>query len=290
MRITGARLMSLNMAATAGNQESVATASEQVTSGKRVTKPSDDPIAWAAAQRANVRKLVTAGGTAAMQTARDRLTETDASLATIGDAVSQVRALAIQGSNDSYSATSRKEIGLQVRALFEGALRAANQQSSDGEYLLAGSSSLIEPFTAAGAYVGDSATRSLDNGTLASVSGTTLTAANGVDVLPLLARVAAALDTNDEAALATTLGELDTAVRQVSVTRSRGGAASSVLETTLAANAQFDENLTKEIARHVEVDTIEAATNLAKASQALEASRLVSSHITSLLDPRNMGL
>jgi len=290
MRITGARLMSLNQAATAAHQETLASAAEQVTSGKRVTTPSDDPIAWAAAQRANVRKLVTAGGTAAMETARDRLSETDAALATIGDAVSQVRSLAIQGANDSYSPTSRKEIGLQVRALFEGALRAANQQSANGEYLLAGSSSLAQPFTAAGAYVGDAATRSLDNGTLASISGSSLTAANGVDVLPLLARVAAALDANDTAALATTIGELDAAVRQVGVARTHGGAASSVLETTLNANAQLEDNLTKEIARHVEVDTVAAATKLAKASQALEASRLISSHIMSLLDPRNMGL
>jgi flagellar hook-associated protein 3 FlgL len=290
MRITGGRMMSLNQAANAAGQEAVAEASDHVTTGKRVGKPSDDPTAWAAAQRANMRKLATSGGTAAMEVARDRLYETDASLATIGDAVDQIRALAIQGNNATHSADSRSQIGAQVRALFEGALRAANAQSPNGEYLLAGSNSLTTPYSATGVYAGDAATRSLDNGTLASISGSTLTAANGVDVLPLLARVATALETNNTADLALSLTDLDTAVKQVALTRSRGGAAQVVLNTTLEANAQLDANLTNEISRHVEIDSIEAATKLAKASQALEASRVVSSHITSLLDPRNMGL
>lgn len=290
MRISGGRMMSLNAAANATQQEAVAGASEQVTTGKRVTTPSDDPVAWAAAQRANVRKVAMSGGTAAMEVARDRLYETDASLATIGDAVDQIRALAIQGNNASQNASSRAEIGAQVRALFEGALRAANAQSPNGEYLLAGTNSLSAPFAATGAYTGDAATRSLDNGALASISGNALTAANGVDVLPLLARVATALETNNTADLSLSLTDLDDAVKQVALARSRGGAAQSVLDTTLEANAQLDENLTKEISRHVEVDSIAAATKLAKASQALEASRVVSSHITSLLDPRNMGL
>jgi flagellar hook-associated protein 3 FlgL len=289
MRITGARLMTLEMAATAAHQEHLADAAEQVSSGKRVDVPSDDPIAWASAQRANLRKQVLAGHTAALESTRDRLAETDGALATIGDAVSQARSLAIQGANASYGPAERKALGVQVRSLFEGALRAANSQNSDGEYLLAGYGSMTQPFSATGAYVGDANTRVV-SGSIAGVSGAALTAPNGVDVLPLLSRVADALDSNDETALAAAIGELNTATQQVSLARSHGGAASSVLESTLTAHAQLDDTLTQEIARHVEVDAIAAATELAKTSQALEASRLVAQHIATLLDPRNMGL
>lgn len=289
MRITGARLMNLEMAATAAHQEHLAEAAEQVSSGKRVTTPSDDPIAWASAQRANVRKLVLAGDTAALETTRDRLAETDGALAAIGDAVAQVRTLAIQGANDSYGANERKALGIQVRSLFEGALRAANTQSPDGEYLLAGFASQSQPFAATGVYTGDPNTRDVAGG-LASISGVSLTAAAGVDVLPLLVRVADALENNDKTALATAIGELGTAVQQVSLARTHGGAASSVLESTLTSHAQLADNLTQEIARNVEVDAIAAATDLAKTSQALEASRLVAQHVAALLDPRNMGL
>lgn len=291
MRITGGRMMSLNAAIGAAQQEAVAGASEQVSTGKRVTTPSDDPTAWAAAQRANVKKIANGGSATAMELARDRLIESDAALASVGDAVDQVRALAIQASNDSYNATDRQAMGLQVRALFEGALAAANTQMPNGEYLFAGNNSLTKPFDPAGAYGGDSETRSLvENGSITSIAGSALTSANGVDVLPLLARVAQALDTNDKTTLTSLLGDLDSAVKQVANTRSRGGAAQNVLDTTLAASASLDENLTKEISRHVEIDAVAAATNLAKTSQALDASRIVSSYITKMLDPRNMGL
>jgi flagellar hook-associated protein 3 FlgL len=289
MRVTGSRLMDMSAAVTAKNQEALASASEQVSSGKRVLRPSDDPVAYAAAQRANVRKLVTGGATSAMQVAQERLAETDAALATIGDAVSQARALAVQGANDSYDATARRELGLQVRGLFEGALAAANAQSSDGEYLLAGSNSLARPFDASGAYQGDASARAL-GGSFTTVAGSSLTAASGVDVLPVLSRLAAALEANDKAGITTALGELDTATKQVNTARTRGGAASSVLEGALAANEQLDVNLANQISNHVEIDAIDAATSLAKTTQALEASRVVSSHIATLLDPRMMGL
>src|SRR3712207_8470983 len=57
----------------------------------RVTKPSDDPAAWIAAQRASAKKTLTEGATTALAAGRDRLDLVDNALASIGDVVSQVR-------------------------------------------------------------------------------------------------------------------------------------------------------------------------------------------------------
>jgi flagellar hook-associated protein 3 FlgL len=239
-----------------------------------------------------VHRLRAGGATAALELGRDQLAATDGALATIGDVVAEVRALAIQGNSASYDAAARDELAVQVRALFGAALAAANQRAPSGEYLLAGAASLTAPFDAAGGYAGDPTTRALPDGSLVSIAGASLTAAvpGGVDVLPLLDRVATALTTSDRATLNTAVGELATAVRQVADAPARGGAAASVLDTTLAANAQLDVQLAETIARGVEIDPIAAATELAQATQSLEASRLVSSHIANLLDPRAMGL
>jgi flagellar hook-associated protein 3 FlgL len=291
MRVTGNRLIDQSSAATTRSQTEVGTASQQASTGMRVDKPSDDPSAWLAARRANLKKALTEGASAAVQASRERLDETDGALAAIGDAVSQVRALAVQGSSDSYNATTRAELGLQVRALFQTALAAANTKSADGEYLFAGSASLTEPFDATGTYVGDSTTRAVptfEGGTTAAtVAGSDLTAAAGVDVLAVLDRVATALANNDTTALSAGLGELDTAVKQVSRMRTRSGVEMSVLDDTATAQGALADNLTKTIARHVEADAIGAATALAKATQALEVSRAVTSHIVSLLGSRS---
>jgi len=53
----------------------------------------------------------------------------------------------------------------------------------------------------------------------------------------------------------------------------------------VAAHDVLSEHFAKTISDAVEVDTVAAASDLAKASQALEISRAVSSHIVSLLDP-----
>lgn len=290
MRVTGNRLIEMSAAATAANQSKVAAAAAEASSGIRVTKPSDDPAAWAAGQRAALHKTLTAGATSALEAGRERLDLVDSSLATIADAVAQVRTLAVQGASAGYNAGDRAELAEQVRALFASSLAAANTQSADGEYILAGTQSLTQPFSATGAYAGDAIARDVpateSTVTSSTVSGSALTAGNGVDVLPLFDRVATALANNDVPALQATLGDLATAVKQVALTRSRVGGVMNVVDASLDATRALDEQLTNEVSRAIEADAIASATNLAKTSQVLDASRAVTSHIVALLDPR----
>jgi flagellar hook-associated protein 3 FlgL len=287
MRITGNRLIDLAAASTSKNQSAVAEVAAEVSSGLRVTAPSEDPTAWLAAQRTKLHKALSEGTGAAVVESRDRLQVTDNAMASIGDVVSQIRTLAVQAASDTYNANDRIALGAQVRGLFLSALDSANVQGRDGEYLLAGSNSLTAPFDPAGAYTGDARVRSVpsDNSLTAGVTiaGADLTAANGVDILPLLDRVATALSTNDLPALLGTLPDLDTAVKQVSTIRSHTGGAMSFLDQTTTARAALEENMQQAISRFVEVDTVSAASELAKATQSLEVSRAVTQHILAAL-------
>src|SRR5262252_2033542 len=122
MRITGNRLIDLSAASTAKNQNAVAAASAEVSSGLRVNDPSDDPEAWLAAQRTKLSQALSQGTGAAVATSRGRLEVTDNALASLGDIVSQVRALAVQGASDTYNPANRAGLGTQVRGLFQNAL------------------------------------------------------------------------------------------------------------------------------------------------------------------------
>jgi flagellar hook-associated protein 3 FlgL len=289
MRITGNRLIDLAAASTTRNQSAVGKVAEQVSSGMRVTAPSDDPTAWLAAQRSKLHKALSEGTGAAVIESRERLQVTDNALASLGDIVSQIRTLAVQGASDTYNADNRVALGAQVRGLFRSALDSANVQGRDGEYLLAGTNSLTAPFDPTGVYTGDAIVRSVpsDSSLTAGVTiaGSDLTAANGVDVLPLLDRVATALSTNDLPALLGALPDLDTAVKQMSTIRSHTGGAMSFLDQTTTARAALEENLQQAISRFVEIDTVSAASELAKATQSLEVSRAVTQHILAALTP-----
>lgn len=289
MRITGNRLIDLAAASTTRGQAQVATSAGQLSSGLRVTTPSDDPEAWLAAQRGKLRQALSQGTGAAVQAGRDRLEVTDNALASLGDIVSQIRSLAVQGASDSYNPADRAALGGQIRGLFQNALDSANVRGTDGEYLLAGAASLTPPFDATGAYLGDASVRSLpaDGGatTGVTIAGTALTGASGVDVLPLLDRVATALSANDMTTLGAALPDLATAIKQISAARSGAGGAMNVLDQTTAARTVLEQDLQQTISRLVEVDTVTAASELAKATQALEVSRTVSAHVVALLAP-----
>jgi flagellar hook-associated protein 3 FlgL len=290
MRVTGNRMIDLATGATAAGQTRVASAAQEVTTGLRVTRPSDDPNAYVSAERAKLHKNLVDGSTRAVQTSREHLAQVDGALATVGEALSQIRGLALQGNSATYNSSDRAQMAEQVRTLFTASLGAANIRSAEGEYLLAGTASLTEPFSATGVYSGNAATldvaTSADTSVRATVSGSELTAASGgVDVLPLMSRVATALATNDTATLATTLDELAKAVEQVGLARTRVGGSMKVLESTVTAHAELTESLTKTISNEVEVDSLAAASNLAKTSQALEVSRTVTSHLIALLKP-----
>lgn len=290
MRITGHRMIDLSATSTSRSQEAVAARSAEVTSGLKVAKPSDDPTAYAAAERAKVRKVISEGTGAAVKASRDRLEETDGALGSLGDILSRVQELAVQGANASYNAGDRAELGAEIHSLFLSALGAANTQSTNGEYLLGGSQSGAPPFDATGAYVGDALARAIpaseNANSFATIPGSRLTAAYGVDVMPLLERVASALSSNNLSALQTGIADLHTAVQQVGLTRTVTGGSMNVLDATVTARDLLSQHLSEEVARNVEVDSIGAASALANASAALEASRAVTSHLVSLLDPR----
>ena len=290
MRVTGNRMIDLATGATAAGQGRVASVAQQVTSGLRVTRPSDDPTAYVAAERAKLHKSLVDGSTKAVQASRERLDLVDGALATVGDVISQIRSLALQGSSATYSASDRAQMAEQVRALMQTAIGSANVRAADGEYLLAGSASVSAPFSSAGAYSANAETRdvatSADTSVRATTSGADLTAVNGgVDVLPLMDRVAAALSANDPTALAATLNDLATAVEQVGLARTRVGSSMAVLDATMSAHGELADSLAKTISDEVEVDSLAAASNLAKTSQALEVSRTVTAHLINLLNP-----
>ncbi len=108
-----------------------------------------------------------------------------------------------------------------------------------------------------------------------------------MDVLPLLEKVSVALKTNNLTALQTGITDLQTAIQQVGTARTLTGGAMNVLDSTAQARDLLSQHLAVEISNSVESDSIAAASELAHATTALEASRMVSAHLVALLDPRS---
>jgi flagellar hook-associated protein 3 FlgL len=127
---TVARLTALNRAADE--------AQEQIATGKRLTVPADDPVAFtraAVVRRSDTAAAATARG---IDAASRRLTATDTALAGMSEIVQRARELALQGSNATLSATDRGLLATEVGELLAAAKSLAETRGSDGERLFAG--------------------------------------------------------------------------------------------------------------------------------------------------------
>jgi len=139
----------------------------QLSSGKRVVTPSDDPTA-------SVQMLQLQHGvdiTNAYQTnigyAESSLTDEEQAVSSITDILQRVRELALQSNSGLLDNQARQGVAQEMQQDVKGLLDIANSQDSNGNYLFAGFSSNTKPFsqTAGGfSYAGDQGQRNIQIG------------------------------------------------------------------------------------------------------------------------------
>jgi len=290
MRITEGRLVALAAARSISAQSRFAESGDKVSTGIAVDRPSDDPVAWASGQRARLRHASSSARGSNIATASEQLASTDGALDSLGQIFSRLKELSIQSSNETLGLAARQNIALEVRGLFSQALASANTRGPTGEYLFGGSRGDSAPFSDTGVYGGDGIASEVEtaegNLQIVSITGESLTAAAGVDILVVMSDFATALEANDVPTLQTMVGQLGTAIEQISGARSSVGAMMSALDNAEHSRTAFELNLAQTIANAVETDPIAAAAELAQTSQALETAHAVTTRVVDLLRPR----
>ena len=137
---------------------------QQLSTGRRVLTPSDDP-----ASASRVLGLNRAVDTLSQyQSNIDRLTsrlETEeGALEGITNLLQRVRELTVQGNNDAQTTADKGAIATEIRQLGEQLFSMANSRDSGGEYVFAGYQTGTRPFSlslGAYSYAGDSGQREL---------------------------------------------------------------------------------------------------------------------------------
>lgn len=277
MRVTD-RMIFDRAAASAGTaRDRMQEASEQVSSGARLTHPGDDPVAASllvSYRQDQARQEAIATG---VSRANNELTSADSALEMFGNLLSRGRELAMQFANSTYSADQRATGSEEVKTILEDAIAALNTKV-DGRYVFGGDHDATPPFDSKGAYLGDTRVRQVEiaPGIYQDASVRADVIAKGIgggaDALTTLGNLAAALASNDVPAIQAALDPLDGAIRQVGTGRASAGAAMAVLDSaTLAAHAAKDA--AKEAASHeADADAIDSASKLALAQRALDAA------------------
>jgi len=163
MRISTSLLTKISLEAMLNQQAMLSETQLQVTTGKQILSPSDNPYGSARSldlQESiglNEQYQVNAGY------AQNRLTLEESSLVGVGNAIQRIRELMVYANNDSQTAESRRFIKEEVDQLLDQVLSLSNATDSNGEYIFAGYQGKTKPFAVDGAgnysYFGDKGAR-----------------------------------------------------------------------------------------------------------------------------------
>ena len=127
-------------------QTSLANLQENLTSGKKITSPSDDPTGAAQAERAMTRITRIATDQRALESQRNSITAAEGALGDITTALQSFRELAASAGNGVNTPADRKTIALQLSGLRDQILSVANKNDSNGLPLFAALGSALAPF------------------------------------------------------------------------------------------------------------------------------------------------
>src|SRR5215470_15069140 len=117
MRVTESRMVEIASTALSRARDATGRATETMSSGMRVEKPSDDPVAWAegARARASLEENNARGGS--LERAQGRLEESDSALQTVGDLLLRAREIAVQQANAPFDRDNRAQAAAEMRGI-----------------------------------------------------------------------------------------------------------------------------------------------------------------------------
>jgi flagellar hook-associated protein 3 FlgL len=127
-------------------QTTLASLQENLTSGKKITNPSDDPTGAAQAERAMNRIARIATDQRALESQRNAIALAESTLGNITDALQNFRELVVSAGNGAYTASERTTIAGQLSGMRDQILALANTKDSNGLPLFAALGSALAPF------------------------------------------------------------------------------------------------------------------------------------------------
>lgn len=165
MRISTSQIFQNGIDTLQRNQQELNRTQLQLSTGKRILSPSDDPAGAVQALqfRSGIEKIEQYQRNGTMLEQRLRSSETV--VASVTDGLQRVRELALQGNNATQTNETRGFIAGEIRQALDELLQLANSRDANGEYIFAGNDSLTQPFVQAAAgqveFRGDAVQRSV---------------------------------------------------------------------------------------------------------------------------------
>ncbi|WP_068825968.1 flagellar hook-associated protein 3 [Pseudomonas sp. BMS12] len=165
MRISSIQAFNNGVNGIGRNYSNVIRTQEQISSGKRILTPADDPVASVRLLQLSQQEALLGQYKDNLTAAKNSLTQEETTLNSVNTVLQRIRELAVQAGGGALSAEDRKSIAKELGEREGELLNLMNSRNARGEYLFAGFLGKTEPFTrnpdGTYSYFGDEGQRSL---------------------------------------------------------------------------------------------------------------------------------
>lgn len=271
---------------------SMTTGQQQLATGQKISRPSDDPIGTGYQMRYDTDLARSEEFLTNAKTGSEILKTMDSLLQQANDVLKRARTLTMQAANGTYALEQRQTISAEIKQLKEQMVTIGNS-TYNGRYLFNGQKTDQAPYTVAGA-----AGEKTDPGLFylnvspsvkvpVSITGEIVFGEAGTDnVFKVLDDLANALDTDNRTGISAALEKIDASADRLSVSWAEIGARMNRFE--LMENRITDDQVSlKEQRAHVaDVDVPSAIIELKSKETVLQAALSTGARImqTSLVD------
>lgn len=164
MRISTRQYYDTSARAMSDQQSNLYKVQQQMSSGKKLLTPADDPVGADQALRLQQSLDLTGLYKNNLSSAQSQLSQSESVLSSMTDSMSDIRSLLVQAGNSTYGNSERNSISQELQQKLGNLMGLANSRDGAGFYLFGGNADNTAPFsqTVSGvAYNGDQGSRAV---------------------------------------------------------------------------------------------------------------------------------
>ncbi|MDE1547160.1 flagellar hook-associated protein FlgL [Dechloromonas agitata] len=254
MRISTMQIYNGGTAGIQKLQSDLYSAQNQVSTGRRIVTPKDDPIGAAQALMVTQAGAVNELYLKNQGTADSKLSALDSTLQGINDELVGIYEKSIAAGNGAYSDSDRKAIAAELTERLDSLISLANTQDGNGRYVFAGFQSTTKPFSGSPVvYAGDDGQQKLQ----VTASQYVTTNLSGNDVF---------MNVVDANGVSTGQSMFQSVQDMITFLNTPGGSAGSPAYTTALSNisASIDNVLRNQATVGARQSSLESMTNTAE--------------------------
>jgi flagellar hook-associated protein 3 FlgL len=146
MRISTNTIYDMGVAGIQQSTSDLVRTQQQVSSGRRILSPSDDPVASARVLEVSQSQSLNKQYDINTRSATSSLGLEESMLGSVGNLIQDVRTSAIQAANSTLSDQDRASIAMDLRGRYQELLGLANSTDGNGQYMFSGYKGVTKPF------------------------------------------------------------------------------------------------------------------------------------------------